>query len=340
MAAWNWPTGPWKRLHIDYAGPFQGNMFLVIIDSYSKWLEVVPMKSTTSTATINQLRNLFANFGLPEHIVSDNGPQFTSAEFEEFTKKNNIRHTLTAPAHPATNGMAERYVGFIKSALKKMSKQDATLQDKLNRILLTYRCTPHPATSETPAYLLMCRELRTKFSSLRPSLESKKDMDVIEQNTNCVPKFSTGDKVFVLNLRSGPRWLPGIIIEVLQRSYYVHVEGFPVWKRHEDQLRARTLEGRLVEEDLPFVPPTKVPQLLPTKLPSNKEPEKTPDIQPQVPPSDFQPKGNEPTTTEKQATPATEGIQQETAESTERCQETEPRRYPSRLRKQPQRYGL
>lgn len=105
-------------------------------------------------------------------------------------------------------------------------------------------------------------------------------------------------------------------IEVLQRSYYVHVEGFPVWKRHEDQLRARTLGRRLVEEDLPFDPPTKVPQLLPT----NKETMKTPDIRPQVQPSDFQPKGNEPTTTEQQATPATEEIQQETAESTERCQ--------------------
>ncbi|XP_031570808.1 uncharacterized protein K02A2.6-like [Actinia tenebrosa] len=217
VAKWNWPSGPWKRLHIDYAGPYMGSMFLVVIDSYSKWLEVIPMKSTTTTATIQQLRKVFANLGLPEHIVSDNGPQFSSSEFKEFLMKNNIRHTLTPPGHTASNGMAERYVRYFKSQLKKMEKDEGTLQDKISRILLTYRCTPHPTTTESPAYLLMRRQLRTRFSSLRPSLDSQKDAETFEQNTSCLPKFAVGDKVYVLNLRAGPRWLPGIVIEVLQR---------------------------------------------------------------------------------------------------------------------------
>ena len=68
-------------LHIDFVGPFLGKMFLVVVDAYSKFLEVVPMATATSVGTIKALRRLFAVFGLPVHIVSDNGTQFTSSEF-------------------------------------------------------------------------------------------------------------------------------------------------------------------------------------------------------------------------------------------------------------------
>jgi hypothetical protein len=78
---WSWPDGPWKRIHVDYAGPFQGSMFMVIVDAHSKWLEVVPMSTTTTEKTLEVLRSMFARYGLPEQLVSDNGPQFTSTEF-------------------------------------------------------------------------------------------------------------------------------------------------------------------------------------------------------------------------------------------------------------------
>ena len=105
---WEWPNRPWTRLHIDFAGPFEGRMFLFTIDSHSKWLDVVPVSSVNSATTIRELRKLFANHGIPEIIVSDNGTAFTSAEFSEFTERNGIRHIRTAPYHPATNGLAER----------------------------------------------------------------------------------------------------------------------------------------------------------------------------------------------------------------------------------------
>ena len=75
---WVWPDAPWKRLHIDFAGPMYGKMFLVVVDEHSKWPEVAVMASTTADSTIEVLRALFAQFGLPEQIVSDNGPQFVS----------------------------------------------------------------------------------------------------------------------------------------------------------------------------------------------------------------------------------------------------------------------
>ena len=69
---WEWPSGPWQRIHIDYAGPFLGSMFLVVVDAHSKWPESFVMKSTTSQQTIQKLREIFSRNGLPEQLASDN----------------------------------------------------------------------------------------------------------------------------------------------------------------------------------------------------------------------------------------------------------------------------
>ena len=86
LIPWKWPSQPWRRLHIDYAGPFLGHMWLIIIDAHSKWLEIFQMSSTTSTATVQCLRDVFARFGLPERVITDNAPNFVSSEFSQFMK--------------------------------------------------------------------------------------------------------------------------------------------------------------------------------------------------------------------------------------------------------------
>ena len=78
---WDWPSRPWARLHVDYAGPFMGKMFLVLIDAHSKWMDVHTVPSATSHSTISVLRTIFASHGLPEILESDNGTAFTSSEF-------------------------------------------------------------------------------------------------------------------------------------------------------------------------------------------------------------------------------------------------------------------
>ena len=93
---------PWKRLHVDFAGPYLGKTFLVVVDAYSKFLEIVAMTRATSTNAITALRHIFSYFGLPEHLVTDNGTQFKSDEFQKFLRENDILHTLTAPGHPAS----------------------------------------------------------------------------------------------------------------------------------------------------------------------------------------------------------------------------------------------
>ena len=107
LQPWEWPKRPWVRLHADYAGPFLGRMFLLVIDAHSKWLEVKPVSSATSAMTIEHFRSIFSTHGLPEMLVTDNGSVFTSTQFKQFLKQNGIRHVTSAPYHPASNGLAE-----------------------------------------------------------------------------------------------------------------------------------------------------------------------------------------------------------------------------------------
>lgn len=91
---WLWPSKPWVRIHVDFAGPFQKKMFMLVVNAHSKWPEIVEMPSTTASKTIEELRNLFSAYGLPEQVVTDNGPQFIADEFTVFLKQNGIRKTF------------------------------------------------------------------------------------------------------------------------------------------------------------------------------------------------------------------------------------------------------
>ena len=99
---WSFPNSAWSRLHMDYAGPVDNHMLLVVVDAFSKWIKVLPVKSASSAATIKNLRTLFSTHGIPESIVSDNGSPFTSAEMKKFLTANGVRHITSSPYHPSS----------------------------------------------------------------------------------------------------------------------------------------------------------------------------------------------------------------------------------------------
>ena len=102
---WAWPDTPWRRVYVDFAGPFQGKMFFIVVDAHLKWPEVILMPTTTTHQTINALSSVFSRHGLPDQLVSDNEPQFISEEFAWFLKRNAIKHILSAPYHPTSRAL-------------------------------------------------------------------------------------------------------------------------------------------------------------------------------------------------------------------------------------------
>ena len=92
---------------MDYAGTFHGRILLVLVDSDSKWMEVTPVTTFSSTMTIEILRTVFATHDIPQKIVTDKSTQFTSKEFADFTRSNGIEHNCTAPYHLTSNVLVE-----------------------------------------------------------------------------------------------------------------------------------------------------------------------------------------------------------------------------------------
>lgn len=243
LHTWEWPKKPWSRLHIDHAGPVEGKILLIVIDAHSKWIEALPVTSTSSAATIQVLRNLFAVHGIPELIISDNGTFFTSDDFKQFVNCNGIRHWTSAPYHPATNGLAEQAVQVVKSVLRKNSPGDMDL--RLARILFRYRNTPHATTGVTPAELLLGRKPRTHLDFLHPDLATrveKKHEAQRSNHDNSRPErfFSMNEPVLAWNFQTGDKWLPGKVVHVLgPRSLQVKLNNGKVVRRHVDYVRAR-----------------------------------------------------------------------------------------------------
>ena len=232
-ASWQQPKGPWCRIHLDYAGPVEGKMLLVIVDAYSKWPEVWITLSTSAQVTIDHLRMSFATHGLPEVVVSDNAGCFAGEEFRTFLACNGIRQRFTPPRHPASNGEAENVVKIVKMALKKRA---GSLLVRLTRWLYHYRNLPHSATGQTPAELLLRRKPRTHFDMML-SEGSSASSDGVPPSRS----FVAGDPVFVTEIGgSVTRWLPATVTAVDGRVVIVRLRDGREFRRHVDHVRART----------------------------------------------------------------------------------------------------
>ena len=235
---WEAPKDPWERIHVDFAGPFLGKMFLITVDAFSKWIEVDMMNTSTACATVSKLRRVFATHGLPLTLVSDNGPSFVGEEFEKFMLKNGIKHVLTAPYHPASNGQAERMVRTFKESMKSLSSGD--IETKLYRLLFSYRMTPNTATGKSPAELLFQRQLRSQFDRILPKASKENAIPKITKKIEGkLREFDEDDTVWVRNYGEGEKWVPGTIVKRTGKVNYQVVSKDKILHRHVDQLIAR-----------------------------------------------------------------------------------------------------
>ena len=137
---------------------YAGRDYLVHADRYSNFLWIYPMKETSSKSIINALWPTFHQMGFPNHLRTDNGPQFVSNEFINKCTDNNIELEVSDPYYPISNGHAEKMVGVAKSLIKKSENLE-----ELRTMLQIYNSTPSMTTGVSPAEMLIGRKLRTSL---------------------------------------------------------------------------------------------------------------------------------------------------------------------------------
>lgn len=251
------PDRPWLKIGIDLCEHEKEN-FLVIADYYSRYLEILHMPTTTSTQVALKLRATFARFGIPEEVVSDNGPQFSSEAFRDLAREMDFKHTTSSPHNPQGNGHAERAVQTAKRILRQ---EDPLLA------LMIYRSSPHSSTGVSPAELLMGRKIRTTLPILAKNLQPKwpsrlhiRAKDAVEKSKQAyyynrrhgvrqLTPLQRGDHVLT-RLDNQKAWTAPAVVageSTTQRSYLIETEQGALLRRNRRHLQAVPVAGPPVE---------------------------------------------------------------------------------------------
>ena len=172
------PKHPWERVAADLF-QFNGSTYLLVVDYFSRYPEVIKLNSTTSKTVISTLKSIFSHHGVPSVLMSDNGPQFDSSYMKDFANTYGFEHVTSSPHYPQSNGLAERTVKTMKSLLEHTN--DPYLA------LLSYRSTPLPWCNYSPAELLMGRRIKTDIPQITSQLTPQ---------WHFLPDFQQKDKEF------------------------------------------------------------------------------------------------------------------------------------------------
>ena len=154
------PGLPWHTVATDLF-EIKNVKYLLLVDYYSRFPVLHKLGSTTSKVLVQEMKAVFAKLRVPNVIVSDGGPQYTSAEFKDFMKQWQIKHRVSSPRNPQSNGMAERCVQTIKASLVKTMEEG----EDMNLALFTYKTTPLSHRLTSPAELLNSRKYKTLLST-------------------------------------------------------------------------------------------------------------------------------------------------------------------------------
>ena len=231
----------------------KGSTYILLVDYYSRFEEVQKLTLTTTASVIAFLKPMFARYGIPNTLVSDNGPQFSSAEMNEFSEAYRFHHITTSPYYPQANGQAERTVKTVKDLLRHAKDP--------HMALLSYRATPLAWCGLSPAELLMGQKIRTtvpqptnvfiptwthiqNLTTLHQSYKSKQDDYYNRQHrVKSLPNLPDNTPVWVQTENSQ---VPGTVVQqaATPRSYVVSTPTGQV-KRNRVSLRRRRERERL-----------------------------------------------------------------------------------------------
>ena len=238
------PDIPWNKLGIDIL-TFGNKDYLLIVDYFSKYPEIVLLKNKGSPQIIIALKSVFARHGVPSEIVADNVP-FNSQECRDFAKEWNFCFNFSSPTYSQSNGQAERFVQTIKRILLKAFEENKDPYVGL----MEYRATPFTGLNFSPAQLLFSRKIRTKLPICNENLYPKicdnahnqlltkqvKSKKYYDKNAKNLPVLKEGDTV---RFKHNKQWVPGIVKTKLDypRSYLVQSENEREYRRNRKHLQ-------------------------------------------------------------------------------------------------------
>ena len=241
--------GPWMKVGVDLCELY-GRTYLITVDFYSSFVEVDVMTSTSSAEVIKKLKAHCARYGVFKEIVSDQGPQFTSALFKKWTKDWHIVHTMSSPYHHQANGRAEAAVKLVKNMLKKTFHSNGDQYEAL----LELRNTPRQDTGMSPAQLLFGRKTRALVPVLKYHEETISKEEVRKRRTKRkaqmkttydraargLPDLSPSQAVWYQKDGSG-QWYPATVqSKIKDRSFVIETDGHGRYRRNRVHLRERT----------------------------------------------------------------------------------------------------
>uniref|UniRef100_A0A8C1X2E4 Gypsy retrotransposon integrase-like protein 1 n=1 Tax=Cyprinus carpio TaxID=7962 RepID=A0A8C1X2E4_CYPCA len=238
------PTGPWQKIAADIFD-LQGRSFLLIVDYFSKYPEVLKLSDKTSASLIAHFKTVFARHGVPETLIADHVP-FASAEMARFALDWGFNITHSSPNFPQSNGMAERAVKTVKSMLKTAAQSGTDP----HLALLTLRNTPVTGLKYSPAQILMGRVLRSTLPAskavLQPSIPThiqealqhlqSQQKRWYDRTAAPLPAFKGGQRVY---MRIRNAWKPATVVSIREepRSYDVVTSSGTIYRRNRRHLR-------------------------------------------------------------------------------------------------------
>ena len=200
----------WVKLAVDLV-TVEGRQLLSVIDYGSRYPGVVELSSTNSAGVIDKFMEVFARFGLPSTLVSDNGPQFASEEMKTFLGHLGIEHIESSPRYPRSNGMVERFHRVLKERIKSLQPH-LPFQRRLQQVLFDIRHSVHRMIGAAPSDALFSRPIRNRVPAVIPAtiinpvhqIRAKADMASAHDSKR--------------GIRSLPQLLPGTLV-ILQDGY-------------------------------------------------------------------------------------------------------------------------
>lgn len=251
------PKRPWSIVASDLF-QVKDHHYLLIADAYSGYFDFIKLNMITSSEVIDKIKYWFAQHGIPDVFLTDNGRQYSSGEFKEFSNKWQFQHRFSSPEFPRSNGLAERYVQEAKTLIKKCYEDHSVL----NLALLHHRNKPRGSLG-SPAQRLMGRRTQNlvttnkkllqpeTIKNVRNKLKQLKLQQKLQADKNKIPEqqFDIDEKILFRHKKN--EWIPARVLNTTSepRSYLLQTEQENIYRRNSWFLRHMKEREKEVEEE-------------------------------------------------------------------------------------------